>query len=109
MATDQTTLLDGQKADLEDVKLGLCGQVAEHHAVGDLQEVGTLSQLLNGEATVAQDALLAINERDVGDHRSGVCVPVGAHSSGTCTRQAMRQECVDHWYGTCEPVPAGIP
>ena len=51
-------------------------QVAVDDQIGRLDEIGFLGHLLDGDAAIAQDALVAVNEGDVADARAGVAVAV---------------------------------
>ncbi len=57
-------------------ELGGRRQLAEDQQVGRLDEARPLGELLDGIAAVAQDALLAVDERDLA--RAGAGVPVAA-------------------------------
>ena len=57
-------------------QLGAVGQLAHDDQVGHLDEGGFLRQFLDGNAAVAQDALLAVDERDLAATRAGVAVAV---------------------------------
>mmetsp|Transcript_33784 Transcript_33784/g.41767 ORF Transcript_33784/g.41767 Transcript_33784/m.41767 type:complete len:337 (+) Transcript_33784:557-1567(+) len=61
------------------------GELTVDEEEGGLEEVGSLSELLDGVATVLEDALLTVDERDAGDAVDGVHVSgvVGAsHGTG---------------------------
>ena len=60
----------------EPPQFGAVGQLAHDDQVGHLDERGFLGQLLDGDAAVAQDALLAVNESDLALARAGVGVAV---------------------------------
>ena len=57
-------------------QLGVVRQLAHDDQVGNLDEGGLLSKLLDRDAAVAQDSLLAVNEGDLAFARAGVSVPV---------------------------------
>ena len=56
----------------EPVELGLVGQPAEDQEPGGLDEGGVLGELLDGDAAVAEDALLAVDEGDRARAGAGV-------------------------------------
>ena len=60
----------------ETPQLGAGGQLAHDDQVGHLDEGGFLRQLLDGDAAVAQDALLAVDEGDLALAGTGVAVAV---------------------------------
>jgi len=64
----------GVERDLADplLELGLGGQLAEQNEVGYIEVGAFFRQLLDGVATVAQDALVAIDEGDRASARGGV-------------------------------------
>ena len=57
-------------------ELGRIRQLAEHQQVRGLRKRRVLGQFLDRVAAVAQDALLAVDERDAARARAGVRVPV---------------------------------
>ena len=65
-------------AEPELVELGARGQVPVDEQVRRLEEAGrvALDEVLDGDAAVAQDALVAVDERDRGLGRAGVDVSV---------------------------------
>ena len=65
-----------QDAGLEVRQLGGRGQFAVDQQVGRLDEVGLLGELFDAVAAVAQDALLAVDEGDLGLAGAGVGVAV---------------------------------
>ena len=65
-----------QDAGLEGRQLGGRGQFAVDQQVGRLDEVGLLGELFDAVAAVAQDALLAVDEGDLGFAGAGVGVAV---------------------------------
>ena len=54
------------------VELGLVGQAAEDQEPGGLDEGRALGELLDGDAAVAEDALLAVDEGDLARAGAGV-------------------------------------
>jgi len=65
-----------EDAGLEGGQLGGGGQLAVDEQVGRLDEVGLLGQVLDGVAAVAEDALFAVDERDLGLAGPGVGITV---------------------------------
>ena len=66
----------------EAVQLLLAGQPAENQQPGDLDEIGLLGELLDGDAPIAKDALLPVDEGD------GALADAGVSQRGVIGDQA---------------------